>query len=126
MLPCISDNVLVSPHICCTCDQITHESLGVSLLSALAHLLTDGPSLWLLFVCFLLPPLCCCLQGPLPSNRHLKPPGQCVNPSDDVCGGFLETKHSYIAEVSGIGPLRKLSFMLLTAALAEVFIMQRH
>lgn len=55
MLLCISDNVLVSPHICCTCDQITHESLGVPLLCATAHLLTDGPSLWLLFVllCFL-------------------------------------------------------------------------
>lgn len=36
MLPCISDNVLVSPHICCTCNQITSESLSALCFGSLA------------------------------------------------------------------------------------------
>lgn len=69
MLLCISDNVLASFHICCTCDQITTESFCLSLLPAPAHLVTDGPSLWLLFSFFI---TLCCFQGPPPSNKHLK------------------------------------------------------
>lgn len=58
----------------------------------------------------LLPPGACAV--------HLKAPGRRVNPSDDVCGGFLETKHFHTAEVSELA-LEEMKFYVVNCSLSR-------
>lgn len=119
MLPCISNDVLVSPqHLSLPANHISGESSGVSLLSpAPAPSLTDGPSLWLLFVfcffCFFLPS-CVGSRGlchPIRTSKAAKStPPLPVNVCESQSWHCLwrisgETKHFYSAEVAAIGPL---------------------
>ena len=117
----------LAPHLSLPANQISSESSGVSLLSCprLPRWQMDHPygSCFFFFLFFFFTILCR-FQGPLPSNTHLKSckktpslPSQCVNPSpDSVCRGFQETKHFLYCWSRCYWPVRKWSFMALTAA----------
>ena len=127
MLPCISDDVPVSPHICRylqTRLAVNHRVSPCSLApGSLADRWTILMALVFFFLFFFLPS-CVASRGlchPIHTLKAAKKtpslPSQCVNPSpDSVCRGFQETKHFLYCWSRCYWPVRKWSFMALTAA----------
>lgn len=116
MFPCISNNVLLLPHICST-NQITSESLGVSLLAAAALLVTDGPSLWLLFFFFFYHRVWLLWVFAVqytPKKRKKSKNIHCANPLI-LFVRIRGDKAPLNCKSQWFWPLRKLSFMVVTA-----------
>lgn len=110
------------PHLLYTCNQFTTKSFGVSLLSAPAHLLTDGPSLWLLFFITL-----CCFQEPSASNAHLKaaenlPVNEWIPPI--LFAEDFGRQSTFILLRLVLLALEEMKFYGVNCSLAEAFIMQ--